>query len=102
MSLSDPDRSARVAATTAITLLILETLVAMQGVFAYRSHFLTLEQLEALQSPRGLPFIWHLGVTEHSKAATKEHFITGHPGRRGGKYPSGSGPLQALSCTYPS
>ena len=38
------------------------------------------------------------GVTEHSKAATKEHFITGHPGRRGGKYPSAFRALQVSCC----
>jgi hypothetical protein len=45
-----------------ITLLVLEALVAVQGVLAYRAHFFLPSQMQAAGYPQGLPFLWHFGM----------------------------------------
>jgi hypothetical protein len=46
----------------AIVLICLESLVLLQAYFAFRDHFLTIEQMQEAGFKEGLPFKWHLAM----------------------------------------
>jgi hypothetical protein len=48
--------------TTAVALVSLECLVAVQALLAYRDHFLTLTQMRHRGIDHGLPFVWHFAM----------------------------------------